>query len=136
MNDRWLGHRPLRLIREFSRPLTDPKWRTKRGFKKRMFDQQLIVYALYWRTQEYTVDKVPHTYAPRERITLDGVQYEVVERYSVYIKLRNPQETRTFPIYRDYLLHNGTLCLKEMIVYDLVNWKAAGPLPFLNFLKG
>jgi hypothetical protein len=127
--DRWLGHRPLRLIREFSRPLTDPKWRTKRGFKNIMFEHRLLVYALSLRTKEYTADWVPHTYLPGESIMHGNMEYEVVERWRTYIKLKDKHGyVQFYPLHHNYLLHAGKLCTKDMIMFD---WRThAGPLPF------
>lgn len=128
MNDRWLGHRPMRLIREFSRPLTDPNWRTKRGFKNIMFEHQLLVYALSLRTIEYTADRVPHTYSPGELVMYD-MEYEVVERWGNYIKLKDPHgQVQFYQMYHTFLTEK--LYNKDMIVFDWKFQSSAGPLPF------
>lgn len=131
MNDRWLGYRPLRLIREFSRPLTDPKWRTKRAFKSSMFVWHPIVQALTLRTKVYIDMTVPHVYRTWERIADEDRVYVVLEKWNMYIKLRDERGVVTFfPIYHHYLMHNGQLSLKEMILFDYKNHRGAGPLPF------
>jgi hypothetical protein len=131
MNDRSLMHRPLRLIHEFSRPLTDPKWRTKRGFKESMFIWHPIVQALTLRTKVYIDMTVPHVYQKWERIADEDHVYQVTDKWSTYIKLRDERGSVTFfPLYTHYLMHNGKLCLKEMIVFDWQNHRGAGPLPF------
>ena len=131
MNDRWLMHRPLRLIHEFSRPMTDPRWRTKRGFKSCMFTWHPIVRALTVQTKVYMDSTVPHVYRVWERIADEGAVYVVVEKWSMHLKLRDERGlVALFPVYHHYLMHNGKLCLKEMILFDWQTHRLAGPLPF------